>query len=385
MKFEKLLLLLIFILPLSLKAVKLDIGIFHNFEKKEILFTSITGKYTVRANHKEIGEVLKTGTFRMRIFQDSLINYYSGDQLIGQFRELHFKGKGFMNAFSVKLLHSPTKIRDYDDDLIVRIYQNKLQLINRVDIENYTAGVVQSEALGSSKDLQFFFVQAITCRTYALVNYLKHSDEGFNLCDDVHCQYYSSRCHHSDITRATARTSGEVIIDEDHRMISAAFHSNCGGQTINSENVWTIETTYLKSVKDTFCIYARNAHWEYAMKKEAWLQFLKQHYDYPIEDSKMQKAACNYTQNERKVYFENGVPLKKIRQDLRLRSTFFSIQLKNDSVLFHGKGYGHGVGLCQQGAIRMANLGINYKSIISFYYHNTSIIHYSELHYDFMP
>ncbi|MCK5855844.1 MAG: SpoIID/LytB domain-containing protein [Bacteroidales bacterium] len=385
MKLRQLFILLIFFIPFGLKAVKLDIGIFHNIEKKEIVFTSITGKYHVRGNQQDFGEVLKGNSIRIAIFQDSLLNYYQDSNLIGQFREIHLKSKGFMNAFSIKISNSTTKLRKYDDDLIIRIYDNKIQLVNRVGIENYTAGVVQSEALGSSKDLQFFFVQAITCRTYALVNYLKHTDEGFNLCDDVHCQYYSSRCHHSDITRATARTSGEVIVDDDNRMISAAFHSNCGGQTINSENVWTIETSYLKSVIDTCCTHESNAHWEYMMTKTDWLNFLHEKYNYPIENTIMLNKACTYTQNERKVFFENAIPLKAIRRDLHLRSTFFSIELKGDSVLFHGRGYGHGVGLCQQGAIKMANIGINYKDIISFYYTNTSLIHYSELRYDFMP
>ena len=383
MRLQIQILLLILILPLGLKAVNLDIGIFHSFDKQEIHFTSITGKYTVLGDQKEIGEVLKTITVRVSIFQDSLLNYYIDNKLIGQFHKLQFKGKGFMNAFSIKINNGPTKTRDYDDDLIIRIFNKKLQLVNRVAIEDYTAGVVQSEALGSSKDMQFFFVQAITCRTYALVNYLKHTDEGFNLCDDVHCQFYSRRCHNADIARATARTSGMVIVDENKKMISAAFHSNCGGETVNSEDVWTIPTSYLKSVVDTFCTHMPNAHWRYAMLKQDWLDFLKQHYNYPIDNPDMRKQALSFQQNERKSLFENNIPLKTIRHDLHLRSTFFSLENKKDSVIFNGRGYGHGVGLCQQGAIQMANQGLNYKSIIAFYYTNTSIIHYSELHYNF--
>ncbi len=377
--------LIIFLFPFSLKAVKLDISIYNSVAKQQITFTSLTGKYIIEGAHKPCGEVLKSETIRIALVGDSILSYYKGDQFLGQYSEIHLKGKGFMKAFSVQVLNSPTKIRDYDDDLIIRIFNKKLQLINRVDLENYTAGVVQSEALGSSKDLQFFFVQAITCRTYALVNYLKHTDEGFNLCDDVHCQYYINRCHNADIARATARTSGDVIVDQDNRMISAAFHSNCGGETVNSEDVWSISTSYLKSVTDTFCLHKSNATWRYAMHKDDWLQFLKDYYDYPIDNPKMRIRSYIYKQDHRKVYFENNIPLKSIRRDLHLRSTFFSLESKKDSVVFHGRGYGHGVGLCQQGAIEMANMGINYTDIIQFYYKNTRIIHYSELRYDFMP
>lgn len=385
MKISLYIIIILFILPISAHAVKLDISIFNSIHKQQVVFTSLTGKYQVSSEQSQIDELIKGESIRIELFQDSIIKYYKDNKYIGQYHELNMAGKGFMKAFSIKISNSPTKVRDYDDDLIIRVHNKKLQLINRVAIENYTSGVVQSEALGSSKDMQFFFVQAITCRTYALVNYLKHSDEGFNLCDEVHCQYYSNRCHDADIARATARTSGDVIVDQDNRMISAAFHSNCGGETVNSEDVWSIATSYLKSVDDTLCTHKSNAHWRYAMQKDTWLQFLQQQYDYPINNPKMRIKAYTFKQAVRKVYFENKIPLKTIRRDLKLRSTFFSMESKKDSVVFHGRGYGHGVGLCQQGAIRMANLGVNFKDIIKFYYTNTRIIHYSELRYDFMP
>jgi len=376
---------LVFVFPLSLKAVKLDISIFNSFQKKEVVFTSLSGKYTVLADKDTVFSLMKNQKLTVRIENDSILRLYEGLRILGRYSEIQFNGKGFLKAFSLHLVGSPTKVRNYDDDLIIRINHGKMQLINRVDLEHYTAGVVQSEALGSSKDLQFFFVQAITCRTYALVNYLKHADEGFNLCDDVHCQYYTGRCRNADISRATARTSGDVIVDSDNRMISAAFHSNCGGQTVNSEDVWSIPTSYLVSVKDTFCIHESNAKWRYAISKDDWLEFLKKHYNYPIDNPKMRIKAYTFKQEERKKYFENNIPLKDLRRDLHLRSTFFSLESKKDSVVFHGRGYGHGVGLCQQGAIHMADLGINYKEIIKFYYTDTRIIHYSELRYDFMP
>lgn len=378
-------LLLLFIIPFSSKAVKLDISIFDSFNKTEVVFFSLSGKYTIAASKDTALILMKGNELKIVLENDSILRLYDGLRIIGRYPEIQFTGKGFLKAFSLHLEGKPTKVRDYDDDLIIRVVNGKMQLINRVDLEHYTAGVVQSEALGSSKDLQFFFVQAITCRTYALVNYLKHADEGFNLCDDVHCQYYTGRCRSADISRATARTSGDVIVDSDKRMISAAFHSNCGGQTVNSEDVWSIPTSYLKSVKDSFCIHESNAKWRYALAKDDWLAFLKKQYNYPVDNPKMRIKAYTFKQAERKVYFENKILLKDIRRDLHLRSTFFSLESKKDSVVFHGRGYGHGVGLCQQGAIHMADLGIDYKEIIKFYYTDTRIIHYSELRYDFMP
>ena len=63
-----------------------------------------------------------------------------------------------------------------------------------------------------------------------------------------------------------------------------------------------------------------------------------------------------------------------MRTDLKLRSTQFEIDYINDEVVFTGKGFGHGVGLCQEGAMRMSKLGYSYKDIIHFYYTDVHLI-----------
>ena len=62
------------------------------------------------------------------------------------------------------------------------------------------------------------------------------------------------------------------------------------------------------------------------------------------------------------------MPLQTLRSDLNLKSTFFSVVVDGDSMILKGKGYGHGVGLCQEGAMVMALKGFRYKDIINFYY-----------------
>ncbi len=72
---------------------------------------------------------------------------------------------------------------------------------------------------------------------------------------------------------------------------------------------------------------------------------------------------------------ELKVPLKGVRQDLQLKSTFFSIRpLNTDSIIFTGKGYGHGLGMCQEGAMCMGKKGYSYEQILNFYYQNIMLI-----------
>ncbi len=380
--------ILVFLIVFSaikpVSALFLDVNIYHNFKVKAIDFSPTSGKYTLEADERIIRDFHKGISITISPLRDSVLLQIN-HRNVGLYKEVSLYGRGFINSFSLSSSEDSLPLRFYDDNLKVRVIDGRLQLLNNVDLEHYVAGVVQAEVGGSSKDIQFFYVQAVSCRTYALVNYLKHTVDGYNLCDQVHCQYYLGKSINSDIIRAVARTSGEVIIDSTGRMISAAFHSNCGGETVNSEDVWTNSTSYLKSRIDTFCTSMSKAKWEVTIAKDDFLTILYQAFDFPLEDSISVDSALHFTQEHRKVFFIHGIPLKRIRQEFGFRSTFFSIESKNDSLLIKGRGFGHGVGLCQQGAIKMAELGINYHDIIKYYYKDTRIIHYSELKYNFMP
>jgi stage II sporulation protein D len=82
-------------------------------------------------------------------------------------------------------------------------------------------------------------------------------------------------------------------------------------------------------------------------------------------------SALNFSQKSRLADYKTvsfTIPLRTIRYDLNLRSTFFSVFTEGDSVILKGRGYGHGVGLCQEGAMVMAAKGFRYRDIINFYY-----------------
>ena len=150
---------------------------------------------------------------------------------------------------------------------------------------------------------------------------------------------------------------------------------------MNSEDVWSIPTPYLKSVKDTFCRHMPNATWTYSMPKSKWLKYLQKKYDYDISKPGALDSVLIFEQNERKRFLAPNIPLKTIRYDLNLKSAFFDIHVKNNTMVFKGRGYGHGVGLCQEGAINMAHLGYSYRDIIHYYYRNVQIVNYHKLPY----
>jgi stage II sporulation protein D len=194
----------------------------------------------------------------------------------------------------------------------------------------------------------------------------------------VHCQAYYGKPKDLSIYTAIEETKGKVVVDENLNLIIAAFHSNSGGQTANSEDVWGAKTSYLRSVNDSFSIKMPNSKWERRMLTDDWLTYLKLKHNYPIEKEEAKSAAINFTQTQRKMFLEcnaNKVPLKNVRTDLQLKSTYFTISpINNDSIIFKGRGFGHGLGMCQEGAMRMSKLGYKYPEIISFYYRNIQLI-----------
>ena len=146
------------------------------------------------------------------------------------------------------------KDRRYDDDLFVSVKNNDLFLINNLETESYIAGVVQAETWGATTNVDFFKLQAICVRNYLIKNLNKHKADGFHLCDGVHCQAYKGRANQVEVIQGAYNSKGEVIVDSLGNIIETVFHSNSGGQTVNSEDVWGKPFSHLVGKIDTFSI-----------------------------------------------------------------------------------------------------------------------------------
>lgn len=267
------------------------------------------------------------------------------------------------------------KQRTYEGDLVISAYDARnLRIINDVDFETYLAGVVQSEIYGQQSDI--FRIQATISRTWALRNMGKHKTDGFNFCDYVHCQAYQNRCVRPDIMLGTMQSSGETIVDADGKLIDTPFHSNSGGETANSEDVWRSALPYLRSVQDTFSFRMRQSNWTKVIPKDKWLNYFAKTHKLNTQDPDVRNTLLTFEQQHRKAKIL-GVPLTRVRTDFKLKSTFFTVTTddKSGDVVLNGHGYGHGVGLSQEGTIRMVSLGISYDSIIRHYYTGASIHH----------
>ena len=276
-------------------------------------------------------------------------------------------GKKGDDIFSLRISGNDPVRQYYSGDLSCYADMGSMVLINICDIERYIAGVVRAEG-GSGKHEEYFKTQAVIARTYMYRYFDKHLSDRYNVCDNTHCQAFNGLSTDSLINAAALETHGLVILAPDSTLIISAFHSNCGGETSFSEDVWLTSQPYLKRVNDPYCLSSRNAQWEQRISINDWVEILrKSGYNGQTDDP----DAFSFEQKSRLIEYKTGtftMPLKTIRAEMDLLSAFFTVVADGDSLLIKGKGYGHGVGLCQEGAMEMATRGFNYQKIIDFYY-----------------
>jgi stage II sporulation protein D len=255
----------------------------------------------------------------------------------------------------------------YSGGLVCYPDLSDLVIVNICDIEVYVAGVVMAEG-GKGKNAEYFKTQAVIARTYTYKYFDKHKTDRYNLCDDTHCQSFMGVTTDSVIVKAVRATRDMVIVTSDSSLIIAAFHSNCGGETSPSEYVWLSPQPYLVKVPDPFCVRSRNASWEKMVSLNRWLEILgKNNYTGPSDNSSLFSFSQPTRSSDYKIEGFK-MPLRILRDELDLKSTWFSVIPQDDSLYIRGRGYGHGIGLCQEGAMVMATGGSDFEEIIRFYY-----------------
>jgi stage II sporulation protein D len=343
------------------------------------VFSVVEGSYLMTADNRAIQTFKEKQNIICKKEGDS-IRCISSEKDWGLYKNIRFSAMADSAIFSLRIVNPKSELRYYNDNLELQVSLGKLHTINVVDIDKYLAGVVEAEG-GNRASLEYYKTQATLCRTYVLSHLDKHLEEGFFMCDGVHCQAYHGKClGKNEILKGAFYTRGFVIVDADTTLITAAFYSNCGGETESSQNVWLLKKDYLKPIRDPYCQNQNNFRWERKIPIEQWKSYLVQN-GYKI-NTELTSSFFNYTQYARKQYYRLGkdsITFRKIRTDFKLKSAFFSIEAKGNNIELHGRGYGHGVGLCQEGAMQMSVLGYSYQDIVKFYYPGVRIVEYKSL------
>ena len=360
-------------------ALDIRIAVFHEQLVDAFLFTPGDGDYRVATEQGNLWTCPARESWYVVRQKDSLvIRDHTGKW--HKAVSLRFMAPDEYAYFRLKPAMPVLDSREYMTDLLVEVSMNSLLMINKLDVERYIMGVVETEA-GYQCDLEYYKVQSILSRTFAFRNPERHATEGFNLCDAVHCQAYKGRNLWSeDVEIGTEVTNGLVLVDEDSLLINAAYHANSGGETRGAEQIWLNGKSYLRPVLDPFSLNQPAAKWQKAMPVDDWIRYLREKGVFVGELA--DTAALEFPVRHRQDYYLSGqdsLLFSVIRDDFKLRSDFFSVKVDGKQVILDGKGYGHGVGLSQEGAMEMARKGYHYTAILNYYYHRIQIIHYNYL------
>ncbi|MGH7740354.1 MAG: SpoIID/LytB domain-containing protein [bacterium] len=258
-----------------------------------------------------------------------------------------------------------------------------LTVVNDVDLEDYVMGVVSGEVPGDWP-LEALKAQALAARTFAVLKHRQALADGkpYDLENTALSQMYKgSGAVNENIREAVHDTDGEIIT-YDGKPIEAFFHSNCGGETCGAKSVWGQNLPYLKPVICGFCKDGPHFHWTAEMGMDSLVEDLKNAgldveavtgFQVLSRDDSGRIAMLGIRDSEGSLKIMKANAFRMALGPDLIRSTRFEVQIKNDQAYFKGLGWGHGVGMCQEGACGMARKGYNAYEIIRHYYRDVLV------------
>jgi len=376
--------------------------------------------------HDKNLKVVNPNNYRVQVMDDNgdVLFIYNSTQGEYSFRPVPEKGNDGVVNLDGKNFRGGIIIKRYSD--------SDMTVINHLSLREYLYGVLPKEMSGDWP-LEALKAQAVAARNYAVANIGKHNNYGFDLCDTIDCQVYGGYdVEKPRSNRAVDETAGKVLT-YNGRIVSAFFHSNSGGHTEDSENIWNLSIPYIRGVKDDFSLGAPNSSWTQVYSV------------YEIEDVLSSKGfdVGNIYEIYPEKYSENGrvlslkikgssdeisLPKEKTRALFgynEIKSMWFNVRTDADlyirsaeddnmtnkplnriyitkgskvvkaperktykiyngeeyvsmsgipaKYIFEGRGWGHGLGMSQWGAKKMAEMGYTYEDILKHYYTGTTL------------
>ena len=285
---------------------------------------------------------------------------------------------------------------DWTETTQIKVYDHRADRLVTMDLEEYIVGVVSAE-MPVRYEFEALKAQAVASRTYTLYSVAHggcHTYPEADVCTNSKCcQAYSSHermqetwgadyaQNYNRVAEAVMGTAGEVVT-YDGKLCDALYHACSGGQTEDSEHVYANALPYLRGVLSPYEDPMRQE--DVAFGTDALVELIAAKYpesgitDENAQDTIAIEKAYESGRVETLRLGKTAITGKQARNLFGLRSTMFTITWSEDGIVFHVKGYGHGVGLSQNGANGMAKHGSDYREILLHYYTGVTIAAYGE-------
>lgn len=275
--------------------------------------------------------------------------------------------------------------RRYRGALELRHKGAGLTAVNIVPVDDYLLSVVPEE-MPTDWPAKALKAQSVAARSFALKSRGRHAAEGYDLCTTTHCQLYKGIASEKTASTAAVRATRGEVLTYGGQPIEALFHTDSGGMTESSEDVWGNPIPYLRAVRDT---PLGTMPWTKTMSAADLEQKLavKGHNIGRLRAIELSPLAVGRAAKDRTASgrvkamtvtgTKGSVTLSGTawRSLLGLKSALFDAKLTKDSVTFTGFGAGHGLGISQWGAKRLAETGKSYADILHHYYTGVTLQH----------
>ncbi|MGM9849142.1 MAG: stage II sporulation protein D [Bacilli bacterium] len=281
------------------------------------------------------------------------------------------------------LLKEPKEIElKYASNTVVRIKREKKNIIETIPLEEYIVGVLAGE-MPISFEIEALKAQAVASRSYALNKIANNKDKEYDVVDTIMNQVYLDNDYLKSVWKntyvtkinklktAVNETFGEYL-DYNGSIVNAMFFSTSNGYTEDSKNVFGFEAAYLKSVNSPWDEETSTA---FNSSKEISLQEFYEKLNLPYQE-KLTVEITKRSPTNRILNLKinnQDFASRELYNKLSLKSTDFVIIQNGSNIIIKTKGYGHGVGMSQYGALGMAKQGKTYEEILSHYYKDTKI------------
>lgn len=259
-------------------------------------------------------------------------------------------------------------------EVIIR-KENKLLVVNILDLEDYIKGVLYHE-VSHFWPMEALKAQAVVSRTYALSQVKNSKDLDYDLTTDFFTQMYGGRTSEKFRTNLTVNQTIGQILTYQNQIFPTYYHATCAGHTEDASNLWNIKLPPLEGTTCNFCRNSPHFKWHNKICLE---KISKQLSDKgfkvgKLKDIKIKEKNSSGRISKLELIGMNGKAsisgkeFRLISGPSLIRSTNFDVRIENGLADFSGFGWGHGVGFCQWGAYFMSKEGKTYKEILQYYY-----------------
>ena len=260
-------------------------------------------------------------------------------------------------------------------------------VVQEVDLDSYISGLLSKEMNGSWP-VEALKAQAVAARTYAIykqatqqvsrkLGYQAYYDLESSEKHQVAGDFFATTLN-TDV--ATSETSGYILVTAKGNLTETFFHAKCGGKTLMPSSVWENKVEGYKGVSCPFCNTHGKKNWNEKITSAKFIKFLKwakrkKHISFRSRDlDKIRLMKDSLSKNSLKIYLDSKpLVLKKPLQRryfgrfTMASNNFKLVQLKK-GFRVEGQGLGHGVGMCQLGALDLADRGWDFKQILAHYF-----------------